>query len=165
MNDLIDQITGLADRERKMVFSWVASLPQEKIIEIFQHSVKISFQIRNEQPVLAGKVGKYCAFILAARKAGWDTVASKDYRVAGNEQFEDFSNLRKARAAAFIRKHGRTPVLRKKILAYLGEIRQLKEEGLGFQPIADYLHKCRKINISVTYLRTLWNEISSDAQL
>jgi hypothetical protein len=162
MYDLIDQITGLEDRERKKVFSWVASLPQEKIIEIFQHSVKISFQIRHERPELAGKIGKFCAFILAARKAGWDTLAGKGYLVAGKNQFEDFSNLRKARAAAFVRRPGRT-TLRKKILAYVGEIKQLKEDGLGFRPIADYLHKCRKVDISATYLRILWNEIMSDA--
>lgn len=163
MDDLLDQITGLEDRERRGVFSWVASLPQEKIIEIFQHSVKISYQIRHERPDLAGKVGKYCAFILAARKAGWDNLIGKGHRVAGKNQFEDFSNLRKAKAAAFIRRPGRTP-LRKKILAYVGEIKQLKEEGLGFRPIADYLQKCRKVNISATYLRILWHEILSDAQ-
>jgi hypothetical protein len=162
MDDLLDQITGLEDRERKKVFFWVASLPQEKIIAIFQHSVKISYQLKYERPELAGKIGKYCAFILAARKAGWDTLTGKGYRVAGKDQFDDFSNLRKARAAAFMRRPGSTP-LRKKILAYVGEIKQLKEEGLGFRPIADYLHKCRKIDISASYLRILWNEILSDA--
>jgi hypothetical protein len=165
MNELLDQITGLAVRERKRVFIWVGSLPEEKIIDIYQNGVKISYQIRNERPDLAGKIGKYCAFILAARQAGWDTLVGKGYRVARVNQFQDFSNLRKAKAAAFIRKSGRTPVLRKKVLAYLGEIKQLHEEGLGFRAIADYLHKCRKIKISATYLRMLWKEISHDASL
>jgi hypothetical protein len=165
MNELLDQITGLSVQERKRAYLWVGSLPESKIIEIYQNGVKISYQIKNERPDLAGKIAKYCAFILAARQAGWDTLFGKDYRVAGVEQFNDFSNLRKAKAAAFIRKPGRTPVLRKKVLAHLGEIKQLHEEGLGFRQISDYLHKCRKIKISATYLSMLWKEISYDAPL
>lgn len=163
MDDLLDQITGLQKRQRKRVFLWVGSLPEEQIIEIYQNGVKISYQIKNKRPDLTGKVAKYSAFILAARQAGWDTITGKDYRVAGSKQFEDFSNLRMAKAAALIRKPGRTPRLRKKILAHSGEIIQLHAEGLGFRPISEYLRKVRKIKISATYLAVLWKEITSDA--
>lgn len=163
MDELLDMITGLTSRERKRAFLWVGSLPESDIIDIYQKGLKISYQIKNERSDLAGKVGKYCAFILAARQAGWDTLFGKNYRVAGIEQFKDFSNIRKAKAAEFLRKPGRTPLLRKKILAHWGEIEQLHEEGLGFRPIADYLRKCRKIKISATYLSILWKEIMSDA--
>jgi hypothetical protein len=162
MDDLLNQITGLTDRERKKVLSWVASLAEERIIEIFQEGVKKSYQIKEERPDLPGRVGKYCAFILAARKAGWDTLKGKGYRVAEREQYEDFTHLRKARAATLIRR-GRTPVLRRKILAHWGEVKELKAEGMGFRPIAEYLSKTRKVKTSASYLLKLWKEVETDA--
>lgn len=158
MDDLLNQITGLTGRERKNILSWVASLAEKMVIEIFQDGVKKSFQLKIELPELPGRTIKYCAFILAARKAGWDSINSKGYRVAGREQYDDFSHLRSAKASELIRK-GRTPLLRRKILAYWGEVRALKMEGLGFRPIADYLSKNRKVKTSASYLLKLWKEM------
>ncbi|MEI7638588.1 MAG: hypothetical protein WCJ37_14865, partial [Syntrophus sp. (in: bacteria)] len=138
-----------------------ASLPEEKIIEIFQDGVKIAYQIKNEHPDIHGRTRKYCAFILAGRQAGWDTIKGKGYRVAGEKQYDDFSSLRKAKAAVLITK-GRTPILRRKILAYWGEIKELKAEGKGFRPIAEYLSRERKVKTSASYLAKLWQEVEAN---
>jgi hypothetical protein len=158
MTEQLNLITGLTEHERKKLFSWVASLPEKEIIEIFQDGVKKSFQLKEERPDLSGRVSKYCAFVMAARKGGWDTLKGKGYRVAEKEQYDDFSHLRKASAATLITK-GRTPVLRRKILAYWGEVKELKAEGMGFRPIADYLAKARKVKTSASYLVKLWKEV------
>lgn len=161
MDDLLNQITSLTANERKKVFSWAASLSEDQLIEIFQDGVKKSFQLKEERPDLPGKVSKYGSFIIAARKAGWDTVKGKGFRVAGEKQYEDFSHLRKAKVASLIQR-GRTPVLRRKILAFWGEVKQLKIDGVGFRPIAEYLTRTRKVKTSATYLARLWKEIESD---
>lgn len=161
MDDLLNQITSLIGRERKQVLAWVASLPEERIIEIFQDGVKKAYQIKAERPDLPGRIGKYCAFIIAARRGGWDTLKGKGYRVAEREQYADFSHLRKAKAAELLRR-GRAPVLRKKILAYWGEVKELKADGMGFRPIADYLARTRKVKTSASYLVKLWHEVEGD---
>ena len=161
MEDMLNQITGLITSERKKVVHWIASLPEEEIISIFQGAVKKSFQLKEERPDIPGKVSKYCAFIVAARNAGWDTKTGKGFREATEKQYEDFSHLRKAQAADLI-KRGRTPVLRRKILAYWGEIKQLKADGTGFRPIADYLAKTRKLKTSASYLAQLWREVETN---
>jgi hypothetical protein len=161
MEDILDLITGLTAKERKRIVSWVASLPEEKTIEIFHDGVKKSYQLKQERPDIPGKINKYSAFIMAARKSGWDTIRGKGFRVAEEKQYEDFSHLRKVRAAALIKK-GRTPVLRRKIIAYWGEIKELKEEGKGFRLVADYLRKTRKIKVSATYLARLWREVETN---
>jgi hypothetical protein len=161
MDDLLNQITGLTGRERRNVLTWVASLPEDRIIEIFQDGVKKAYQIKEERPDLPGRVSKYCAFIVAVRKAGWDTLKGKGYRVAEREQYDDFSHLRKAKAAELIQR-GRTPVLRKKILAYWGEVKELKAEGMGFRPIAEYLARTRKVKTSASYLVKLWHGVESN---
>ena len=157
MDDQLIKITGLSTAQRKKVFSWVASLPDTVTIDIFQDAVKKSYQLQSECPDIAGKVVKYCAFIIAARNAGWDSLTGKGHRVARQKQYEDFSHLRKAKVAALIQ-HGRTPVLKRKILAYWGEIKELKADGMGFRPIADYLLKTHKLKTSATYLAKLWKD-------
>lgn len=156
----LDLITGIIKSERKKIFSWVASLSEELITEIFQNAVKKSFKMKEQYPNILGKTIKYGAFVLAARNAGWDSIKGKGYRVAETKQFDDFSHLRKANVAALIKK-GRTPLLRGKILAYWGEIKELKDAGMGFRPIALYLAKTRKIKTSSTYLARLWKEIKA----
>jgi hypothetical protein len=161
MEDILDIITGLTTKERKKLLTWVASLPEEKTIEIFHDGVKKSYQLKQERPDIPGKINKYSAFIMAARKSGWDTIRGKGFRVAEEKQYEDFSHLRRARAATLIKK-GRTPVLRRKIIAYWGEIKELKEEDMGFRPIADYLKSNHKLKTSATYLAKLWKEIETN---
>ncbi len=161
MTEQLNLITGLTEHERKKLFSWVASLPEEQIIEIFQDGVKRSFQLKGERPDLSGRITKYCAFVMAARKGGWDTIKGKGYRVADQEQYDDFSHLRRAMAAALVTR-GRKPVLRRKILAYWGEVKELQGDGMGFRPIADYLNRKRKLKVSATYLSKIWKEMETN---
>jgi hypothetical protein len=160
MMEQLNLITGLTEKERKKLLSWVASLPEEKIVDIFRDSVKKSFQLKDVRPDLEGKLNKYCAFILAARRGGWDTLKGKGYRIADQAQYEDFSHLRKASVATVINR-GRTPVVRRKTLAYWGEVRELKFEGKGFRLISIYLTKKRKLKVSATYLSKLWKEVEA----
>ena len=160
MTEQLNLITGLTESERKKVFSWVASLPEDKIIEIFQDGVKRSFQLKGERPDLPGRISKYCAFVMAARKGGWDTIKGKGYRVADQEQYDDFTHLRRAAAATLVTR-GRKPVLRRKILAYWGEVKGLKADGMGFRVIAGYLQSKRKLKVSATYLSKLWKDLAA----
>jgi hypothetical protein len=157
----VNQITGLTSRERKKVLSWVASLPETKVIDIFQDSVKGAYQIKADRPTLPGRITKYCAFILASRKIGWDTVRGKGYRVADDEQYQDFNNLRVAKTADFLRR-GRAPDIRRKVLAHWGEVKEIKARGGGFRAISRYLAKERKIGVSASYLQTIWVGVESD---
>jgi hypothetical protein len=164
--DTLNLITGLTESERKRVLSWIASLPEEKRIDIFQDGVKKSFQLHKERPDLPGRINKYCAYILAARRSGWDTFAGKGFRVAGWHQYDDFTNLRQAKVARLLQK-GRTPIIKRKVLALWGVIKELKENDVAFRPISEYLLKNHKLKVSASYLSTLWKEVEvhHDAQL
>ena len=161
----LDMITGITERERKRIFKWVSTLPDEMVIEIFQDAVKKGYQLKNELVELPGRVAKYCAFILSVREAGWDTINGKGYRVASDPQFRDLSRLRENKAADIVKKsqkaagRGRTPVLRNKVMAYWGEVKQLKKEGIGFRQIVKYLSKNRKVTISSSHLARIWEEV------
>jgi hypothetical protein len=160
-DDVLNVITGLTAQERKRLFSWIASLPEKQRVDIFQIGVKKSFQLHKSRPDLSGRVNKYCAFILAARKAGWDTLMGKGYRIAQQEHYEEFTHLRQAKTAELLGR-GRTPVLKRKVLAHWGEINELKAAGTGFRPIAEYLLKSRKLKVSPSYLMKLWHEVENE---
>jgi len=160
-NDDLELVTGLIERERKKVLTWITSLPETNVIDIIQDSVKKAYQIKNERPEMPGKLVKYCAIIVAARNAGWDTVQGKGYRVAEEKQFDDFVHLRKTAMAKIIRT-GRPSILRKKVMAHWGEVKGFKKEGIGFRPIAEYLMKKRRVKVSVTYLSMLWKEVEEN---
>lgn len=156
----LDVITGLTEAGRKKAFSFVTSQPEAQRIEIIQDAVKLSFKLKDAHPNIPGKTIKYCALILAIRTAGFDTVTGRGYRVAEQEQFDTFTKLRKAAAAGLIQR-GRTPVLRRKVLAFLGEVKELKESGLGFRQIAKYLQARRKLKVSPAYLAKMWKEVEN----
>ena len=160
MEDIINIVTGLTVNERKKVFSWVASLPEENAIDIFQEGVKKSFQLKDQRPDLTGRINKYCAFVLAARCSGWDTIKGKGFRVADEKQFDDFSHLRKAKSAE-LQRRGRTPLVKRKVLAYWGEVVELHEAGCGFRHIARYMQEQHRIRVCATYLNTLWKEVKT----
>jgi hypothetical protein len=102
---------------------------------------------------------------MAAREAGWDSLRGKGYRVAAKRQFEDFGNIRKDGVDDLVRKSqrtcltGRTPVIRRKVMAYWGEVVQLKKEGIGFRKIAEYLAKKRRVKVSWAHLAKIWKEV------
>lgn len=161
MDESLTALTGIGEHDRKKVLSWLATLPEAQILAIFQSGVKLSFQFKNAESDLPGRAMKYAALVVAARKAGWDTVRGKGYRVASQRQFDDFSHLRKSKAAELMKK-GRRPVLKKKVLAHWGEIVELKNEGAGFRAVANYLAKERRLKVSASYLAKLWDEIEND---
>jgi hypothetical protein len=161
MDDTLTIITGLSDRQRKQALSWWANLPEEKNIEILQCGVQLYYQLKQSHGELTGRINRYCALILSVRQNGWDTITNRGYRVAEESQLEDFSNLRTAKVAELVRK-GRTPILRRKLFAFWGEVAEMKKKGYGFRPIAEYLLRTRKISVSAVYLSRLWKEVSND---
>jgi hypothetical protein len=161
MEDVFNPVTGLTLTERNRLFSWIASLPEGQRVSIFQTGFKKTFQLQKERPDLPRRFNRYCAFVLAARRSGWDTIKGKGYRVARQEQYDDFTHMRQAKVAGLL-KRGRTPKLKHKVLAYWGEIRELKIAGTGFRPIAKYLLKARKLKVSPSYLMKIWHEVEEE---
>jgi hypothetical protein len=73
MIEQLNLVTGLTEHERKKLFSWVASLPEDKIIEIFQDGVKRSFQLKGKANALIFPAGSPNTALLSwqsARGAG-----------------------------------------------------------------------------------------------
>lgn len=156
-NEIFKHTGYLSVSERKKILKWLTSLPENRLIEIINNSAAIYMDLRKKRKI-SGKLLMYVALILSARTAGWNTVAGKNYRVAGAKQYKDWNTLRSIKAKNL---KSRQSSKKSKVLAYWGEIKELKNLGLGFRKIAKYLLKYRKLKTSPSYLHKLWNEIET----
>lgn len=158
--DLIFKLTGyLSPSERSKIRHWIAAMPEDAYISIHQKAEKKYYQLKDGNPEVAGRLLRYAALILAAREAGWNTSRGKGYRVAGQKQYEDWKDIRKIRAANLAKDN--VGPKKRAVIAYWGEIKELKEDALGFRRIARYLGKYRKLKVSPSYLQQLWAEIET----
>lgn len=152
---------GLTPKERANVRHWIASLPEEDYINVHHAAAKKYYQLRDGHPAISGKILHYCGHILAAREYGWDTLKGKGYRVAGDAQFEDLKDIRKMKFRNL--KNNENAIIRRKVLGYWGEVKEAKQNGIGFRKIAKYLKQSRKIDVSPSYIHKIWKEVEESA--
>jgi hypothetical protein len=157
-DDLIQMLTGgLTPKERENVLRWIASLLELDYIEVYYTAAKKYYQLKDGHPDIAGKILHYCGLILSAREYGWDTLRGKGYRVAGDNQLEDWQKIRKMRIQNLRSNHNAR--IRRQILGHWGEIIELKNDGVGFRKISQYLKQYKKLNVSSSYVHKIWKEM------
>jgi len=156
--DILQLLTGgLTPKERSNARHWIASLPEEDYIDVHHAATKKYYQLRDGHPAIPGRTLHYCGLILAAREYGWNTLKGKGYRVAGDEQYHDWNKARRMRIQSLGFKHDAK--LKRQVLGYFGEIKELKNDGAGFRKIALYLKRYRKLNVSSSYVHKIWKEM------
>lgn len=152
---------GLTPKERSNARHWISSLSEEDYINVHHAAAKKYYQLKDGHPAIPGKTLHYCGLILAAREYGWDTIKGKGYRVAGDAQFEDWQEIRKRKFGNL--KKNENARTRRRVLGYWGEVREAKQNGIGFRKIARYLKQSRKIDVSPSYIHKIWKEIEENA--
>ena len=158
MNEVIEGITGgLTIKERGQVLRWLSSLPEDEFITIFQKSFNKYHSLKSAYDHLPRKILQYCGLIVAGREHGCDTIKGKGYRVAGQDQYDDWSRTRELRIANLAK--DRSSPKKRQVLSLWGEVVELKQRNIGFRRIAHYLRKYRKINVSASYLHLMWKSV------
>ncbi len=158
MKDIVERITGgLTTKDRAKILRWISSLPEDEFIAILQDSFNKYHSLKTAYSHVPRRYLQYCGLILAGREQGWDTINGKGYRVAGADQFDDWSHIREMRIANLSR--DRSSPTKRKVLSHWGEVVELKNGNIGFRRIAKYLRKYKKINVSASYLHLMWNDI------
>lgn len=157
-DDLIQMLTGgLTPKERENVQHWIASLPEPDYIEVHHTAAKKYYQLKDGHPDISGKILHYCGLILSAREYGWDTIRGKGYRVAGDSQYSDWQNIRQMRIRNL--KTDQNARIKRQLLGHWGEIKEFKQDGVGFRKIAQYLKRYKKLNVSSSYVHKIWREV------
>jgi hypothetical protein len=155
---LLEKLTGLAEKERKLALRWWVARPESEMLLIHRQGGKKYFQLndfweKQDCPPIDKQVLRFAALISAIRDAGWDSVRGKGYRVAGEKQLEDLNRLREAQIVPA--KRGRPGKLTSRVLGHKGLIMRLLESGLSNAAMADHLKKHCKLLISPEHLRNI----------
>lgn len=159
----LDLWTAITPKERKRALTWFASLPEAKRVEIYEAAIKRNFQLKQGHPGIAGGARmRYSAFICAIREAGFDLARGRGLRgqverQVGPEDVEALAELRRLKARN-LRRDKPSPKKRA-VMAYWGEVKELRQEGIGFQRIAKYLGTHRQVKVSPAYINKLWQEL------
>lgn len=163
MSDLIQLLTGgMNANQRASIRHWLASLPEDEYLTIHQKALKRFYQLKQGHENVPGRILYYCGIVLSAREHGWDTLKGKGYRVAGSTQYDDWSRMRIIKIDN-LRRNRLSPT-KNKVLAYWGEVIELKKGGMGFRMIANYLKKYRRVAVSPAYIHVLWKKIEEGGQ-
>ncbi len=166
MDATVRILSGLSSRtERERALRWLARLADVDRAHIVHAAATLRLPpLPLGRPEPAPEVRSYCALLLAIRQGGYDTIRRRGYRVAGPEQFEEFTAVRLSRAKNL--KPERQAPLRAAIEKLWAEVVELKADGIGFRVIAQYLHRQRRLpQVSEAYLRKLWAEHGGNSQL
>ena len=157
MEDKIALWTSLGHKERNRGVRWFASRPVTEQASIILDGVSLLPNLQRAHPETAADAHlRYAAFVLAIRRAGFDLVRKRGYRVLGHNNYEQFEAIRQGTLASLKRK--KKAPLRQEVLAFWGEVRSLKLQKNGFRRISKYLLRAHKLKVSATYLTWLWKE-------
>lgn len=157
MSDILLKITGLFPNQRKNNIRWLASLPEKNIAEILLKSIDKYNTLKKTYKDYPQHLRLLSAIILSTREQGWDTITGKGYRIAGKEQYHDWSNMRQNKIINLAR--DRPSPKKRQLLAHWGEVVELRKGQIGFRRISRYLKIYKKINVSPSYIHMLWGQI------
>lgn len=142
----VSRVTGLREREYRQLLRWWQRLPLADQIAIFGQGVRQSFQVAAEHPGIPGRVGKFCGLIIAVQ------AARRKIRAGGGQEPARVVPVPAAGKPKAI------PPLRRKVLAYLGEIQELRAKGQTFREIARHLRTKRRLKVTHSYLYRIFKE-------
>lgn len=151
--------TSLTPKERERGVRWFASRPAEEQATILVDGEEHIFpRLQQANPERAQDAFlRYAAFVLAVRRAGFDVLRKRGYRVHGHKNYEQFEALRQGTLQS-LRDKKKAP-LRQEVLALWGEVRRLKMTGTGFLLISRYLLRAHQLKVSPSYIAKLWKSL------
>lgn len=154
MKETLAHITGLTNEERNDIVMWFGRQAEETRVEImmgrFHRFHKLKKSYASKAPVL-----DYCALILACEAYGW--TAEKKYRSSTTLAPSDIAMLSQRRIAR-AKDYTRSTSTQERLAVHWGKVVELRNAGLGFRRIAQFLGKELRINISHTTIWKLWEK-------
>lgn len=166
MESALRKLFGMSSRqERERALRWFARLAEGERAVICDDALqRLPAMFMADPTGNSHSIAAYAALLLAVRRAGYDTMRRRGYRIAGKKELEGFARVRLSRVKNL--QLGRAAPVRENIERHWAEVVELKQQGVGFRAIARYLHTQRRVgHVSEAYLRKLWKERNCGDQL
>lgn len=157
LDQVLERISGLSRHQRADLMRFGARLPEQALERALQIATRISYKLYHEFPETERKHAKYCALLAGLRTQGWDARRGGRQMVDRRDGLEVLARTREMKLAEAPRKKRPSPV-RRRLLAYWGEVQAARAKGYSFQIIAASLGKAHRFKVSARYLARLWLE-------
>lgn len=156
LNAKIEKITKFSQSRRKVLVSFFNKLNIELQIDVFREQKNHFFMLKNQQ--IEAELLGYCAFLLSIESYYKLSILSK---FKNNSQ--DLHAIKKLEHIE-VKKYRKTKIKekREKILNYFSFINTLRNDGYSFRSIADALRSKHRLDVSHTYVMSIYKELKSD---
>lgn len=156
LNAKIEKITKLSQSKRKVLVNFFNKLNIELQVDIFHEQKNHFFTLKNQQ-VEAELLG-YCSFLLSIESYYKLSLLAKS-----KNNSQDLHAIKKLEHIE-VKKYRKTKIKekREKILNYFSFIEKLRNDGCSFRSISDALHVKHRLDVSHTYVISIYNELKGD---
>lgn len=153
--NIIGILSGIiSPKERKRALHRLAALSEPELINLLAKAVKRQETTKLDYE-LPSATRLYVCLLLTIEEEGWGAVRKRTSGLTREKQIKLHSKIRAAKIKNL--QKSRPSPLRNHIERYWAEIVELKQAGVGFRKITEYLVTQRKLpNFSASYLRKIW---------
>ena len=156
----IDELSGTTAAQRASNFRWLALQGEQTKIEAIKLQTDLIRQFRKEHKnQLMSPEFAYAMSALALVKMVWmETAQHRKGTKLSEEEFSKMQEIRIDRVKAKKRKKGspKKEIIR---IRFFDLIRKLREEGLSWRDISDYIAIHHKTKLTHGYIRESYNEL------
>ena len=158
-------LTGLSEPNRKRLINYYARLPEQSRIEAHKLQTDLLRQKRDKYDNAKHQEFTYAMFLLAL--AGMKSLESAQAakRALSDEEAEKITELRIKRILAGKNKGRESKTKHLIEIRFYEEIKNLKDKGLTWRDIAEYIKKYHKKKISHGYLQQCFYQIKREKKI
>jgi hypothetical protein len=163
--DYVYSLTGLSEPNRKRLINYYARLPEQTRIEAHKLQTDLLRQSRDKYDNARQQEFTYAMLLLALAKMKSLESGQATKKALTDEEAGKITELRIQRVLTAKNK-GRESKQKHLIeIRFYEEIKNLKEKGLSWREIAEYIKKYHKKKISHGYLQQCYHQIKREKQI
>ena len=157
----LDELTESSPADRASLIRWIAKQGEATHVELMKLQGDLVKQSRDKQAVGKKSEFFFAMLILAAKKMRWlEQAPSQKISLTNDEN----KKLREMRIARIKTSQKRKEAPQKALIRvrYYEEIKKLREGGLSWRQIQEYIKTHHKKNISWTYLQRVYADLTAE---
>lgn len=162
-SNYIDTLSGTKPAQRTMLFRWLAGQGEAIRIEASRLQGDFASQNRPQYDAQYRSEFYYAMLVLALVNMHWVETSQSQKVALTNDETRKITDIRISRIKSQ-RKHRMSPKKDLIRVRFYEEIKTLKNEGLSWRQIADYIRLHHKKTFTFGYIRDCFIELTSERE-
>lgn len=159
----VDRLSETSATERASLYRWLAKQGEQTRIEAMKLQTDLIRQHRDRADKEKRPEFHYAMHVLALVKMHWIETAQSQKARLTNTEAAKLTEIRIERVLAQKRKKS-SPKKEAIRIRFFHEVKMLREKGLSWRQVSDYIAKNHKTKIGYSYLRECFVELSAEKE-